>query len=38
MSGMPEMNDTELARMLVAAVCAVVAFVVAAMMGGNGDG
>jgi len=33
----PEVNDTELARMLIAAVCAVGAFVAAAMRGGNGE-
>jgi len=31
------MTDTELARLLIAAVCAVGAFVAAAMRGGNGD-
>lgn len=37
MPRMPKMNDTELARMLVAAVCAVGAFVAASMRGRNGD-
>lgn len=31
------MTDTELTRMLIVAVCAVGAFVAAAMRGGNGE-
>lgn len=31
------MTDVDLARMLISAVCAVGAFVAAAMRGGNGD-